>query len=73
MKNWLDNMELIYIGEHRSRFIFGNKYKVLNITEDTTIILDKDDVPMDFSNDVIHHWFRNVSTWRNEQLEKIEI
>ena len=64
-------LELVYIGEHTSRFIHGQVYKTIYITEDTTTIIDKDGVPMDFSNFVLHHWFRQKSQWRDEQIEKI--
>ena len=38
-------MELIYIGNHQSRFIRGNKYRVISFTEapyQKLRILDKD-------------------------------
>lgn len=64
-------LELVYIGEHTSRFIYGQVYKAIHFTEDTTTIIDKDGVPMDFSNFVLHHWFRQKDQWREEQIEKI--
>ena len=64
-------LELVYIGEHTSRFIYGQVYKTIHFTEDTTTIIDKDGVPMDFSNFVLHHWFRQKAQWRDEQIEKI--
>ena len=64
-------LELVYIGEHTSRFIYGQVYKAIHFTEDTTTIIDKDGVPMDFSNFVLHHWFRQKDKWRDEQIEKI--
>ena len=64
-------LELVYIGEHRSRFIYGHVYKAISFTEDTTTFLDKDGVPMDFSNDVLHLHFRQKAQWREEQIDKI--
>ena len=64
-------LELVYIGQHRSRFIYGQVYKAIDFTEDATTILDKDEVPMKFSNDVLHHWFRQKAQWREEQIDKI--
>lgn len=64
-------LELVYIGEHTSRFIYGQVYKAIHFTEDTTTIIDKDGVPKNFSNFVLHHWFRQKDQWREEQIEKI--
>lgn len=64
-------IELVYIGEHTSRFIYGKVYKVISFKEYTTALLDKDEVPMYFSNDILHHYFRRKDEWREEQIEKI--
>ena len=64
-------LELVYIGEHTSRFIYGHAYKAISFTEDITTILDKDGVPMEFSNYVLLHWFRTKDKWRDEQIDKI--
>ena len=64
-------LELVYIGEHTSRFIYGQVYKAISFTEDTTHLLDKDDVVMEFSNDTLHLHFRQKAQWRDEQIEKI--
>lgn len=64
-------LELVYIGEQQSRFIYGNVYKVIHLTEATTTFLDKDGVPMSFSNDILHHYFRQRDKWRDEQIDKI--
>ena len=64
-------LELVYIGEHTSRFIYGQVYKAISFTEDTTTFLDKDGVPMDFSNYGLYHWFRTKDKWREEQIDKI--
>lgn len=64
-------LELVYIGEHKSRFIYGHAYKAISFTEDTTTFLDKDGVPMEFSNYVLHHWFRTKDKWREEQIDKV--
>jgi len=63
--------EVVYIGEHTSRFTYGQIYKAIHFTEHTTTFLDKDGVPMCFSNDVIHLWFRQKDHWREEQIDKI--
>lgn len=64
-------LELVYIGQHTSRFIYGNVYPVIHVTEDTTTFLDKDGVPMSFSNDILHLHFRQKDKWRDEQIDKI--
>lgn len=64
-------LELIYIGDGQSRFTKGEKYKAISFTEYTTTLLDRDNVPFDISNDVLHHYFRSIQSWREEQLNKI--
>lgn len=71
-------LELVYIGgENRSkhfdesRFIYGQVYKAVSFTQDTTTFLDKDEVPLEFSNDMLHYWFRPKNKWREEQIDKI--
>ena len=58
-------MELIYIGNHQSRFIRGNKYKVISITEapyQKLRILDKDGVYQEF---ILRHWkFIVMRDWK---------
>lgn len=66
-----DLVDLVYIGEQRSRFIYGNTYPVIRVTEHTTTLLDKDGVPMEFSDDILHHYFRQKDKWRDEQIDKI--
>jgi hypothetical protein len=64
-------IELVYIGQHPSRFIYGGVYQSIWITEESTTIVDKDGVPMEFSNDILHLHFRQKDKWRDEQIEKI--
>lgn len=66
-------LKMIYIGEQQSRFIYGKIYNAISFTRDTTVFLDKDEVPMEFSNEILHHYFRQPIHWRNEQLEKLGI
>lgn len=67
------NLELVYIGEQTSRFIYGNVYTTIHLTEDTTTLLDKDKVPMCFSNYVLHYYFRQKDKWRDEKLTELGI
>lgn len=64
-------LELVYIGDQKSRFIYGDVYQANSFTEDTTTFLDKDGVPIDFSNDILHYYFRQKDKWRDEQIDKI--
>ena len=65
-------LELVFIGQHTSsRFIYGHAYKAISFTTDITTFLDKDGVPMEFSNYALHHWFRTKDKWREEQIDKI--
>ena len=64
-------LELVYIGQHTSRFIYGQIYIANSFTVDTTTILDKDEVPMSISNDILHLHFRQKAQWREEQIDKI--
>jgi hypothetical protein len=64
-------LELVYIGHHTSRFIYGQIYIANSFTVDTTTILDKDRVPMSISNDILHLHFRQKAQWREEQIDKI--
>lgn len=69
-------MELIYIGNHQSRFIRGNKYKVISITEvpyQKLRILDKDGVYQEFDSDIVCNYFKTLEVHRNERLESISI
>ena len=69
-------MELIYIGNHQSRFIRGNKYKVISITEASyqkLRILDKDGVYQEFDSDIVCNYFKTLEVHRNERLESIGI
>ena len=59
-------LELVYIGHHTSRFIYGQIYIANSFTVDTTTILDKDRVPMSISNDILHLHFRQKAQWREE-------
>jgi hypothetical protein len=69
-------LELVYINEIKfeylqPRFEYGHTYKAISFTEDHTTFLDKDGVPMEFSNDTLHLNFRQKDKWREEQIEKI--
>lgn len=69
-------LELVYINKIKfeylqPRFKYGHTYKVISFTEDHTTFLDKDEVPMEFSNDTLHLHFRQKDKWRDEQIEKI--
>jgi len=64
-------LELIYIGEQQSRFTKGEKYKAISFTEYTTTFLDRDNVTFEMSNDILHHFFRNIQAWREEQINKV--
>lgn len=69
-------MELIYIGNHQSRFIRGNKYKVISITEvpyQKLRILDKDGIYQEFDSDIVWNYFKTLNVYRNERLESIGI
>jgi hypothetical protein len=66
-------LEMIYIGDQQSRFEYGKTYQAIIFTESFTTFLDNDNVPMDFFNDNLHHYFRQKQHWRNEQLEKLGI
>lgn len=69
-------MELIYIGNHQSRFIRGNKYKVISITEvpyQKLRILDKWGIYQDFDSDIVWNYFKTLDVHRNERLESIGI
>lgn len=66
-------MELIYIGNHQSRFIRGNKYKVISITYQKLRILDKDGVCQEFDSDIVCNYFKTLEVHRNERLEMIGI
>ena len=64
-------LELVYIGQHTSRFIYGQVYIANSFTVETTTFIDKDGVPMSFSNDILHLNFRQKDKWRDEQIDKI--
>ena len=69
-------LELIYIGEQQSRFTKGEKYKASSSTSDTgimgsTTFIDRDGVPFEISNDILHHFFRSVRDWREEQINRV--
>jgi len=69
-------MELIYIGNHQSRFIRGNKYKVISITEgpyQKLRILDKDGIYQEFDSDIVWNYFKTLNVYRNWRLESIGI
>ena len=69
-------MELIYIGNHQSRFIRGNKYKVISITEvpyQKLHILDKDGVYQEFDSDIVWNHFKTLEDFSNQRLESIGI
>jgi len=69
-------MELIYIGNHQSRFIRGNKYKVIAFTKapyQKLRILDKDGVYQEFDSDIVWNYFKTLEVYRNERLESIGI
>ena len=69
-------MELIYIGNHQSRFIRGNKYKVISITEapyQKLRILDKDGIYQEFDSDIVWNYFKTLEVYRNERLKMIGI
>jgi len=64
-------LELIYIGEQQSRFTRGEKYKAISFTSYETTFLDRDGVPFEMSNDILHHFFRSVRDWREEQINRV--
>jgi hypothetical protein len=69
-------MELIYIGNHQSRFIQGQRYRVISITDvpyQKLRILDKDGVYQEFDSDIVWNYFKTINVYRNERLESIGI
>ena len=64
-------LEMVYIGEHTSRFIYGQIYISNSFTVETTTLVDKDGIPMSFSNSILHLHFRQKDKWREEQIDKI--
>ena len=64
-------LEMVYIGDHTSRFIYGQIYIANSFTVETTTLIDKDGVPMSFSNSILHLNFRQKAQWREEQIDKI--
>lgn len=66
--------ELIYIGDHSSRFIKGDRYKVIAFSANTdarSIILDKDFVPFEIFNDILFLHFSTPEKFRDDQINKI--
>lgn len=69
-------MELIYIGNHQSRFIRGQKYRVISVTEvpyQKISILDKDGIYQEFDSDIVWNYFKAIDVYRNERLGSIGI
>jgi hypothetical protein len=69
-------MELIYIGNHQSRFIRGDKYRVISVTEvpyQKLSILDKDGIYQEFDVDIVWNYFMTLDGYRNKRLESIGI
>ena len=64
-------LELIYIGDGQSRFTRGEKYKAISFTEYTTIFLDRMFLSIYQMMFYIHHYFRSIQSWREEQLNRI--
>ena len=64
-------LEMVYIGDHTSRFIYGQIYIANSFTVETTTLIDNDGVPMSFSNSILHLHFRQKDQWREEQIDKI--
>lgn len=65
------DIELVYIGQHSSRFIFGSKYKVVQCTDDVSTFLDKDGTPMMISNDMVALLFQPQYKFREERIDSI--
>lgn len=75
-------VDLVYISQHTSRFLYGHKYSVLSIKQNSIYsdkdvrivhILDKDGVVMDFYLDTLHNHFISLVEFRNLKLESIGI
>jgi hypothetical protein len=67
-------MEIIYIGNHQSRFIYGDKYKVASFIEvpyQKFYILDKDGIYQEFDVDIVWNYFVTLDEYRNRRLEGI--
>lgn len=66
--------ELIYIGNFTSRFIKGNRYKVISFSDNPnvrSIILDKDFVPFVIDGDLLFLHFTTIEKFRDDQINKI--
>jgi hypothetical protein len=67
--------ELIYIGDHSSRFIKGDRYKVISFSDNPnviSIILDKDfSVPFEIFSDLLLLDFVTPEEFRDDQINKI--
>lgn len=68
-----NHLGLVYIGEPRLDFIYGKTYKAIYFTTDLTTFLDKDYLPVEFPNHLIHLNFIHRDEWREERLEKLGI
>ena len=68
-------LELVYIGEHTSRFIYGQVYKAISFTEDTTTFLDKDGSICEMNKDVLNKHFITLSRFikltRDKKINEI--
>ena len=66
--------ELIYIGDHSSRFIKGDRYKVISFSDNPnviSIILDKDFFPFEIFSDLLLLHFITPEKFRDDQINKI--
>jgi hypothetical protein len=68
----MKKLELVYIGDHISRFEYGKLYKAISFNNVGIItFLDKDGVPCEMNNDTLHLHFVSLSNFRDKKINQI--
>jgi hypothetical protein len=72
----MKKLELVYIGDHTSRFEYGELYKAISFNEVGIItFLDKDGVPCEMNKDTLNSNFVTLSNFikltRDKKINEI--
>jgi hypothetical protein len=65
------NTKLVYTSTGYKRLTPGKIYNVVRCNEYTITILDNNNNNFTISNNVLHLWFKDLSKWREEQIDKL--
>ena len=65
-------IELVYIGDHTSRFEYGKLYRAYSFNDVGIItFLDKDGVACEFFKDTLYSHFISLSNFRDKKINEI--